>query len=102
LLRAPGDTEHWHVVGQAGTVHRFADDSAVQNAELVLDVGDRVVSGGEQGLLGMAFDPDFATTGRLYLSYTRPGPTSARPISVISRWFSGDGGETIAADSEVV
>lgn len=102
LLQAPGDDTHWHVVEQGGTIRRFADDPAVQAAGVVLDLGDRVVSGGEQGLLGMAFAPDFAATGRIYLSYTRPGPSAGRPVSVISRWLSTDGGETIDADSEVV
>jgi hypothetical protein len=36
-----------------------------------LDISERVLSGGEQGLLGMAFHPDFRRNGRLYLNYTR-------------------------------
>ena len=30
-------------------------------------------SGGEQGLLGLAFHPNFAANGRLFLDYTRAG-----------------------------
>jgi glucose/arabinose dehydrogenase len=36
-----------------------------------LDIGDRVVAGGEQGLLGLAFHPDFASNGRFFVDYTR-------------------------------
>src|SRR5205085_6397402 len=36
-----------------------------------LDITARVLSGGEQGLLGLAFHPDFATNGRFFVDYTR-------------------------------
>jgi glucose/arabinose dehydrogenase len=36
-----------------------------------LDIASRVVSGGEQGLLGLAFHPQYAETGRFYVAYTR-------------------------------
>ncbi len=36
-----------------------------------LDIGTLVTSGGEQGLLGLAFAPDFATSRRFYIYYTR-------------------------------
>jgi glucose/arabinose dehydrogenase len=32
-----------------------------------------VQTGGEQGLLGLAFAPDYATTGRFYVDFTGPG-----------------------------
>ncbi len=38
-----------------------------------LDVGSRVTSGGERGLLGLAFHPDFATNGFVFVYFTRPG-----------------------------
>ena len=34
-------------------------------------------SSGERGLLGLAFAPDFARSGALYLSHTAPGPANA-------------------------
>jgi glucose/arabinose dehydrogenase len=36
-----------------------------------LDVGSRITSGGEQGLLGLAFHPNFAANGYVYVYYTR-------------------------------
>jgi glucose/arabinose dehydrogenase len=38
-----------------------------------LNVGSRITAGGERGLLGLAFHPDFATNRYLYVYYTRPG-----------------------------
>jgi glucose/arabinose dehydrogenase len=35
-----------------------------------LDISDRVASGGERGLLGLAFHPDYAANGRLFVDYT--------------------------------
>jgi glucose/arabinose dehydrogenase len=54
---------------------------------------------GELGLLNMAFDPDFASNGFVYLSYTRSGPPVA---SYISRFTSTDGGQTLEPASELV
>jgi glucose/arabinose dehydrogenase len=38
-----------------------------------VDLSDRIVAGGEQGLLGLAFHPSFAANGRLFVDYTRAG-----------------------------
>jgi len=37
-----------------------------------LDIRTKVVSGGEQGLLGLAFHPQYASNGRFFVYYTRP------------------------------
>jgi glucose/arabinose dehydrogenase len=38
-----------------------------------LDISNHLISGGERGLLGLAFHPDFASNGFLFVYYTRPG-----------------------------
>jgi len=38
-----------------------------------LDISNHLTSGGERGLLGLAFHPDFAANGFLFVYYTRPG-----------------------------
>ncbi len=49
-----------------------------------LDISDRVGAGGsEQGLLGLAFAPDFGTSGRLFVDYTdRSGDTVVSSFEV--------------------
>jgi glucose/arabinose dehydrogenase len=74
LLQVPGDGSRWFVVEKAGRVLTFANDPAVARASVFVDVTDRVdASFSEAGLLGMAFDPAFATNGFVYLSCTRSG-----------------------------
>lgn len=36
-----------------------------------LNISDRVIAGGEQGLLGLAFHPQYGTNGRFFVDYTR-------------------------------
>ena len=38
---------------------------------MFLDITSRVLSGGERGLLGLAFHPQFATNSRFFVNYTR-------------------------------
>jgi len=70
LLQAPGDASRWFVVEQAGRVLTFANVPAPGAATPFIEITDRVDDGGEMGLLGMAFHPDFPATPRVYLSYT--------------------------------
>lgn len=53
------------------------------------DVGGPVLAGGERGLLALALDPDYATTGELYVFYTAassgPGTTGDIVIERYSR-----------------
>jgi len=57
------------VLEQPGTIRLIQD--GVLSAELFMDLTGRVGSGGnEQGLLGIALDPDYAQNGLFYLNYT--------------------------------
>ena len=63
------------IVEKAGTVRILADGRLVERP--FLDIRDRVGSGGsEQGLLGLAFAPEYERTGYFYANYTdRRGDT---------------------------
>jgi glucose/arabinose dehydrogenase len=62
------------VVEQPGRILGFdPHDDAAAAFELV-DLSDRVRSGGERGLLGLALSPDFATSGRFFVNYTTEAP----------------------------
>jgi glucose/arabinose dehydrogenase len=74
VTHAPGDRRRLFVVEQGGKV-RVVRDGRVLRAPF-LDISSQAVGGGEQGLLGLAFAPDYARSGRLYVDYTdRNGDT---------------------------
>ena len=64
----PEDTRRVFVVEQAGRIVVLRGGRRL--ARPFLDIRGRVVSGGEQGLLSMAFAPDYATSGRFYVDFT--------------------------------
>ena len=70
----PGDADRLYVPEQSGLV-RIVEGGRV-SPEPFLDLRSRVLSGGERGLLGLAFAPDHARSGLLYAHYTnRAGDT---------------------------
>ena len=83
-------------VAQQGGALRVVRDGALV-AQPFLTVG--VNSSGERGLLGVAFDPDFATNNYVYVYYT----TSSSPIhNRVSRFTaSASNPDVAAAGSEV-
>jgi glucose/arabinose dehydrogenase len=85
LMQAPGDNSRWFIVEKLGVVRVFDNDPSVSSSSVFIDISPRVNSGpNEAGLLGMAFHPDFAANGQVYLSYTRTGSPL---ISVMSRFL---------------
>ena len=99
-FQAPGDDSRWFVVEQAGQVKIFENDPEVNNLTTFVDIRARVDdSASESGLLGMAFHPNFAVNGEVFLSYTETG---APFTSIISRFISRDGGLTLDETSEEI
>jgi glucose/arabinose dehydrogenase len=74
-LTSPNDgTDRIFVVAQKGKIQVFPNKPDVASASVFLDISDRVVSGGERGLLGLAFHPDYKTNGYFYVNYTGGNP----------------------------
>ncbi len=98
MLQAPADASRWYVVEQSGRVRMFDNMASVAAVTMFIDISGRVASGGERGLLGMAFHPDFPTDRRVFLSYTTtdPGPLTSR---ISSFTLAGDN-TTLDAGSE--
>ena len=68
---AAGDSSgRLFVLEQAGTIRVIRDGRLVSRP--YLDIRDRVSSGGERGLLGLAFAPTFARDGRFFVDATDP------------------------------
>ena len=68
LTSPPGDDERQFVVEQGGTIRVIENGETLD--EPFLDVSGDIVSGGEQGLLSMAFAPDYEQSGLFYVYYT--------------------------------
>ncbi len=101
LLQAPGDGSRWYVGGKDGVIRTF-DASDAPTVALYADLRDRVGNdASEKGLLGMAFSPDFAASGEVYLSYTTPG-TARNFVSRISRFRVQGGGAALDVGSEEI
>jgi glucose/arabinose dehydrogenase len=72
----PGDSRRLFVVEQEGVIRIVRDGRKL--ATPFLDIRDRVQCCGEQGLLSMAFAPDYARTGRFYVYYSSNGGSRER------------------------
>jgi glucose/arabinose dehydrogenase len=68
LVSAGDGSRRIFVLEQPGVI-RVIRQGTVET-EAFLDLSGEVVVGGEQGLLGLAFHPDFAANGRLFVNYT--------------------------------
>lgn len=75
-LQHPGDgTDRVFVVEQPGVIKVFENTAAVSTAKVFLDIQDRVNdSGEEEGLLGLAFHPNYENNGYFYVDYTAANP----------------------------
>jgi glucose/arabinose dehydrogenase len=101
LQQAPGDATRWFAVEQSGRILEFANDQGVTTATTFLDINVRVISGGERGLLGIAFDPLFPTVEDVYVSYTGNN-AGGNLISVLSRFALMPGGQSLDPASEQI
>ena len=83
-LAYPDDgTDRLFLVLQSGSIMVFRDDQTVSSADTFLDIRQRVSDrGNEEGLLGLAFDPQYARNGYFYVYYSASSPRR----SVISRF----------------
>jgi glucose/arabinose dehydrogenase len=68
LTNAGDGSKRIFIVEQTGRI-RVVADGALQSSPY-LDLHTRISYGGERGLLGLAFSPNFATDGRVYVNYT--------------------------------
>src|SRR6185503_3904049 len=62
------DSARLFVVEQAGRIRIIRHDTLL--ARVFLDIRGPVLDGGERGLLSMAFHPNYATNGQVFVYYT--------------------------------
>ena len=68
VTRPADGGNHLYVVEQGGAVRVISRGEAQEQP--FLDLSDEITSGGEQGLLSLAFAPDYGRSGRLYVDFT--------------------------------
>jgi len=97
-MQAPGDSSRWFVVQQGGAVAVFNNVANVSSSSSFINITSEVTSGGEMGLLGMAFHPNFPSDPRVFLSYT--ATEGSQLVSRIAEFQTTDGGATLNSASE--
>jgi glucose/arabinose dehydrogenase len=82
LTAPPGDFTRLFVVEKNGRIRIVKDGVLLPDA--FLDLSAQVSSGSEQGLLGLAFDPEYTTNGHFVVHYT-----DVAGNTVLSRFQAG-------------
>ena len=112
-LKSAGD-ERLFVLEQGGVI-KIVDVNGVVNSTPFLDIQSIVNAGGERGLLGLAFHPEYQTNGRFFVHYSNSSgdtqisefsvstsnpdianPNSELMILTVAQPFSNHNGGTIA------
>ena len=81
FLTSPAGDSRLFVVEQAGRIRVVKEGKTLERP--FLDISERVRSGGEQGLLSMAFHPDYRNNGEFFVNFTdRSGDTRIERFKV--------------------
>ncbi|MCA9079741.1 MAG: PQQ-dependent sugar dehydrogenase [Planctomycetaceae bacterium] len=86
LTHAGDGSNRLFVAEQNGSIYSLPADPTATEAKRILDIRDRVKYSdrqNEEGLLGLAFHPQFKTNGQLFVYYTREDDAHT---SVVSRF----------------
>jgi glucose/arabinose dehydrogenase len=83
IVNAGDGTNRLFVAEQGGRIRVIRDGRSV--ATPFLDIGDEITTGGERGLLGVAFHPDYPRDPRVFVDYTDAnGDTQVSSFTVIA------------------
>jgi glucose/arabinose dehydrogenase len=96
LIEAPDESGRLYLVDQVGVIRVIDREGGVLDTPF-LDLRDRIVAlmpeYDERGLLGLAFHPDFAANGRVFVYYTAPlragAPAGFDHTNVVSEFVDG-------------
>ena len=90
LSNPPGELDRFFVLEE-----NFGRIRIVKNGTLLavpfLDIGGKINFSGEQGLLGMAFHPDYANNGQFYVNYT-----DSAAMTIVARYEVSPGNPDLA------
>jgi len=97
FLTGAGDGSGRLFVAEKGGRIRTARRGSRVDPQAFLDISNKVSTGGEQGLLGLAFPPDFAAKKRFYVDYT-----DVNGDTIIARYRVGSNGRAEAGSEQVL
>ncbi len=100
LATSPPNDGRLFVLEDEGRIRIFNQE--VLAATPFLDISSKVQSGGEQGLLGLAFHPQYATNRKFYVDYTAANPDSAThgqfPLVDVVEEYTANANDITTAD----
>jgi glucose/arabinose dehydrogenase len=92
---APGDPGALYVVEQGGLIRTLNTATGQIGATPFLNLGaisgTNLLSGGEQGLLGLAFHPNYQTNGLFYVNYTTDNGTGSAGATRVEEYRASAG-----------
>jgi len=88
------------VVEQGGKIKIIQNGSVL--GTLYFDISSLIVSGGEEGLLGLAFHPNFSTNGCLYVNYTTTRLNGTLQTAISEFRAATPGSNTVNTTSESI
>lgn len=101
----PGSANEAVILTKAGVAYKINTAEASATPTVFLDVTSKMIPqpADEEGLLGLAFAPDYATSGRFFVHYTAEGGGPVRPDgqarqSRISRFVARGGVGDVASE----
>jgi glucose/arabinose dehydrogenase len=74
LISSSDGSNRLFVIEQAGVIRVFENSQNVATSSVFLDISSHVLFGGEQGLLSLAFYPNFTANGYFYVNYVTDNP----------------------------
>jgi len=99
LTQAKGDNSRLFILNQKGQIHIIKNGETLEKP--FLDISDRVhgslVPGSEEGLLGLAFHPDYFSNGFFFVNYVNKNDTS-----IVSRFSVSENPEIANKNSEKI
>ncbi len=101
LVSPPDGTGRLFVVEKTGRIRILPADPSSASAPVFLDLSASIVTQDAEGLLGLVFDPAYATNRRFYVDYTAPGGDcqSGAPCMKLVRFLARSGNPSQADPS---
>ena len=104
LCAPPDQSDRLFILNQQGIIYVVPNLPLATSSKMFLNISDVVSSGGELGLLGIAFHPNYQNNGYFYIYYTIGNSDPGYPYaSVLSRFkVSSTNPDSADRSSEVV